>query len=47
MEPEGTMTFSTGEKYWGMWRKNKREGYGEQTYPDGTMCKGPWENDMK
>ena len=43
----GTNFFSTGERYIGEWKDNKRHGKGKNFYNDVTIFEGEWEFDIK
>lgn len=42
---EGTMVYSNGEKYHGMWMKDRRNGLGTHHFRDTSRFEGEWVND--
>lgn len=42
----GTMTWTTGEKYEGEWKKGTMDGKGTMTWPDGKKYSGEWKNGL-
>lgn len=38
----GVMAWAAGTRYEGMWKENKRSGFGRFFYPDGVIYEGQW-----
>ena len=45
MSPLGAFHWKPGEVYEGEWNDGSKSGEGKQTYPDGTVEEGIWEED--
>lgn len=43
----GTMKYSNGDEYYGLFAYNKREGKGKMKYANGNFYEGEWKNDVK
>lgn len=43
----GVMAWAAGTRFEGMWRENKRSGFGRFFYPDGVTYEGQWYGDTE